>query len=577
MIKPKTTVESMSAYSVDLFKPEYKFKLDENENLWGPSPKVIAALSSINEESVRFYPCYGKLLERLAKYNNLSENCFLNTNGADEAINVIFSTYLNAGDKVLTVKPSFSMPKIYAQICGANYIEIPYTTKWSFPEKEFLEKIEENPDIKIVHLTTPNNPTGDCISRATIEKIIEKVKNGIVVVDETYANYFDKFNTDLAQKYDNVFIVRSFSKDFALAGLRIGYIISNPDNIVHLNKVRSPYSTNALAMRAAIAALDDSDYFAEVSVEIKKVKTELENMLKKLGFGVYDTEANFILVDMGEKSEFVYNSLLRNSIKIRRFDNNEFLKNTFRIGIPTLGGLDAIRNVFANITKDIIIFDMDGVLFDTSGSYRQAIKDTYEFFSHESVTFEEIQKAKNLGGLNNDWDLTEYLLQRKNINIEKEKIIDKFQGFYWDNGNGYISKETLLIDKSVLEKLSNKYNLAIFTGRPRTEAIFSLKLHDILKYFNVVVTMNDLPSDRQKPYPDGIELIKQRLFCNDIFYCGDTCDDILCAVAAKVHSVGILPPQDKSSTLKENMMNKGAERVFDNINDIVKILECKNA
>ena len=107
----------MQAYHVDMYKKEYKYKLDENENQYGPSPKVIEVLQKMGDKSVKFYPSYGKLIEKLAEFNQLPFEYFLNTNGADEAINVIFTTYLDENSTVLTVKPSFSMPKIYAQIC----------------------------------------------------------------------------------------------------------------------------------------------------------------------------------------------------------------------------------------------------------------------------------------------------------------------------------------------------------------------------------------------------------------------------------------------------------------------------
>ena len=576
-ITPKKNVEKMQAYHVDMYKKEYKYKLDENENQYGPSPKVIEVLQKMGDKSVKFYPSYGKLIEKLAEFNQLPFEYFLNTNGADEAINVIFTTYLDENSTVLTVKPSFSMPKIYAQICGAKYVEVPYTIKWQFPIEEFLKQIDDIENLSLIHLTTPNNPTGDCIPRETIEKIIERANGKIVVIDETYANYACKFNSDLALKYDNVFVVRSFSKDFALAGLRAGYIISNPYNIVQLNKVRSPYSTNSIAQQAAIAALDDVEYFRNVYKKLCATKDELVEFLKNFTNNVYNTESNFILADFGEKSEFVYNEMLKNSIIVRKFDNNEFMKNTFRIGIPTEEGFEAIKKVFNSIKKDTLIFDMDGVLVDTSASYRLAIKKTYEFFSGEQISYEKIQDAKNLGGLNNDWDLTEFLLKKSGVQIDKNELIVKCQSFYWNKGCGLICDEKLLIDKKLLEELAKTYNLAIFTGRPRMEAMFTLEYNGISNFFDTIITMNDLPNDRQKPDPLGINLIREKLYCNKIFYFGDTIDDITCGKSADVISVGVLPPQDQSEDLKHKMKEKNADFVLQSINELTQILEKQNA
>ncbi len=576
-VKPRKTVEGMQAYPVDMYKPVYKYKLDENENQYGPSPKVLEVLKQIGENSIKFYPSYGKLLEKLAEFNELPLEYFLNTNGADEAINVIFSTYLDENSKVLTVKPSFSMPKIYAQICGAEYIEVPYTEKWKFPAEEFLKMMKKTKDLKLIHLTTPNNPTGDCIPREIIEKIIERADGKIVVIDETYANYACKFNSDLAQKHDNVFVVRSFSKDFALAGLRAGYIISNPYNIEQLNKVRSPYSTNSIAQMAAIAALDDIEYFENIYEKLCETKKELEQFLQDFGVKVYVTESNFVLADFGDKSEFVYNKLLQNSIKVRKFDNNEFMKNTFRIGIPTQEGFEAIKSVCSTLKKDLLVFDMDGVLVDTTNSYRLAIQKTFEAFANKTIDFAKIQEAKNRGGLNNDWDLTDYLLKSAGINISRDVLVEKFQEYYWNDGKGFIKDEKLLVTKELIKSLAEKYNLAVFTGRPRREALFTLEYNSIAKYFSKVVTMDDLPKDKQKPHTLGLEMLKSGIYCDKVYYFGDTIDDVVCGKNAGVTTIGVLPPQDKSETLKDLMQNKKADYIIDDINKLVEIMEKENA
>ena len=573
MIKPKKSVEKMKAYCVPLFKEEFKYKLDENENLFGPSPKVVDVLKGITDKNIKFYPAYGKLLEKLSEVNELSSDFFLNTNGADEAICVIFSTYLEENDSVLSVVPSFSMPKIYAQMNCANFVEVPYVTKWQFPLDDFLAKIESDKSIKIVHLTTPNNPTGECISEEALLKIIETSKDKVSVIDETYANYASKFNTELVKKFDNVFVVRSFSKDFALAGLRVGYVISRPENIIQMTKVRSPYSTNSVAMMAAIAALDDKEYFDNVLKQILINKKELEIFFEQQGFKVFKTEANFLLVDFKEKAEFIYQRLLQNSIKVRRFENNDFLKNVFRISIPTQEGVEALKLVFKTMKKNMIVFDMDGVLIDTRNSYRKAIQKTFEFFTNKDVSFEEIQSAKNKGGLNNDWDLTEYLLKKVGVEISRNEIIDKFQELYWNDGKGFIADECLLINKETLDKLSQDYNMANFTGRPRQEAFFAIRANGIERYFTSIVTMDDIPQDRQKPFPDGLEIIKKNSMYNKIFYLGDTSDDMCCANSANVIGVGVLPPQDKSSELCSAMKQAGASFVIDNVNQIFDVLE----
>ena len=144
------------------------------------------------------------------------------------------------------------MPKIYSKINGLVYNEIPYSNKWEFPVEEFIKNIDSS---DFVHLTTPNSPTGEVIGQDVILEIIKKAGDKAVLIDETYGNYSGVTNLDLIKEKENIFIVRSFSKDFALAGLRLGYIISTAENIKELRKYLSPYNVSNLTVKAGIAAL----------------------------------------------------------------------------------------------------------------------------------------------------------------------------------------------------------------------------------------------------------------------------------------------------------------------------------
>lgn len=217
----------------------------------------------------------------------------------------------------------------------------------------------------------------------------------------------------------------------------------------------------------------------------------------------------------------------------------------------------------------LIIFDMDGVLIDTSNSYRVAIKETFEYFAKKEMTFEEITEAKNLGGLNNDWDLTEYLLKKHSINVDYKQIVDVFQGIYLK----LLPYEKSLVDARFISELSQNHHLAIFTGRPRPEALFALERHNVIDYFYPVITMDDLPQDKQKPNTLGIEMIKEQIQADKIYYLGDTVDDMICAKNAKVIGIGVLPPQDKSDSLKERLQKAGAVVVLNETKELENALK----
>ena len=216
---------------------------------------------------------------------------------------------------------------------------------------------------------------------------------------------------------------------------------------------------------------------------------------------------------------------------------------------------------------------MDGVLIDASKSYRLAIEKTYEHFENEPISQKENQDAKNLGGLNNDWDLTDYLLKKKNINIKYSDLVEKFQSLYWDNGNGFINNEDTLFDVNLFKELSKTYNLAIFTGRLKAEAMFALNKFNAENLFCPIITTDDIPEGKGKPDSFGLDLIKEKTYSNKYYYFGDTVDDVTSAVNANYVATGILPPQDKTEELMQSLKTKGAKVVLKSINDIKTILE----
>lgn len=560
----RKTIQELNAYPVPLFDETGYLKLDSNESDFGPSPKVLEALRQVGSSDIQYYPFYGELLQKLADFHNVKVENIILTAGADEAINAILGTFLEYGQTVLTVKPSFVMPKIYSKVHGLNYKEIPYDEKWQFPAEQFIDSIK---DADFVHITTPNSPTGEVIESEVIRKIVDKAGNKAVLIDETYGNYSGVTNLDLLEGRDNLFIVHSFSKDFALAGLRLGYVISAPQNIIDLRKYLSPYNVATLTVKAGIAAIDDIEYFENVKIEMEKSKKLLAEGLDKLGAIIYPSKTNFLCVDFGSKADFVYKKLLDNKIKVKYYNQTPMLENCFRIGVPRLENTQKILEVLK--VKPTIAFDMDGVLIDASKSYRVSIQKTFNQLTGKEVSAEEISAVKKLGGLNNDWDLTEFLLKKYGYEFDKDEIIDIFQSYY----QKLAETEEPLVSCEFFDKLSKDYNLAIFTGRVKEEAFYTLDKHGFTKYFYPIITMKEVGLDRQKPDCLGIKLIKEKIIADKIYYLGDTVDDMTCAITANVVGIGVLPPQDKSEELKTLLKSKNAMVVLNQATDLTEFLE----
>src|SRR3989338_7347040 len=261
MVKPRKAIMAMDGYNPPTSGREGYLRLDFNENTVGCSPKVIETLKKINQGNLSVYPEYSKLRKALASYCNVGVEEIIPTNATDEAIKTIIETYVekNRGEIVIPM-PTFAMFKFYAQLNEAVIREVLYNADLSFPTDSVLSAINKN--TKIVVLVNPNSPTGTSINDNDIIKIIEKArKNGaVVMIDEAYSQFYGKTSVPLIKKYDNLIVTQTFSKAFGLAGLRLGYMISNKNNIKNIQKALSPYSVNGVAVACAFAALKDQKY-----------------------------------------------------------------------------------------------------------------------------------------------------------------------------------------------------------------------------------------------------------------------------------------------------------------------------
>jgi HAD superfamily phosphatase len=221
-----------------------------------------------------------------------------------------------------------------------------------------------------------------------------------------------------------------------------------------------------------------------------------------------------------------------------------------------------------------ILFDMDGVLLDVSQSYRLAIQKTAEHFLKKPVKLASIEEYKLMGGYNNDWQLTEAIIHSHGMKIHRDEIIDMFQHFYLGNHfDGLIQNEQWLMDKEILLWLSERYLLGIVTGRPTSEAIFSLNRFDVQTYFQVLIAMEDIPEGRGKPDPYGLNTAMNKLGTREAVYLGDNIDDICAAVSAGIVPVGVVPPGiNHSRDLLKLFEEYGAHYILTSVNDIKEVL-----
>jgi histidinol-phosphate aminotransferase len=325
-------------------------RLDFNENVRGCSPKVIEALRNIDAHEIATYPEYTQFHERLARFAGLPVKNVLPTNASDEGILTVFQTYLDAGDEIILPVPTFAMFRFYAELLDLDLKTLLYNKDLSFPGPQVVKAIGKK--TRCVVLVNPNNPTGSRIDRSVILKVLKKMGQRLVLLDEAYVEFSGETALDLIQAHKNLVILRTFSKSFGLAGLRLGMVLSHADNIANMAKAHSPYSISTVTTRLAAAALDDTWSVTQYAREIARSKEMLLLALKDLKIRTYPSRANFVLGAFGGRSRQVEAALKKRGILVRDRSADPLLKGCLRMTLgpveETRRLIDALKEIEAN-------------------------------------------------------------------------------------------------------------------------------------------------------------------------------------------------------------------------------------
>jgi len=316
-VKPRPAVLAMAPYAPPTGGRAGKLRLDFNENTVGCSPRVIAALrEGLAADGLAVYPEYGAAKETVARFFEVPPDRLLFTNGTDEAIQVFLNTYLDDGQEVVLLRPSYAMYRFYAEVAGAVLREIEYPQpEMQFPLEQVLDAI--TPRTRAVLLANPNNPTGTGIGLAAIERILRRARHAAVLVDEAYYEFSGVTALGAIGRAPNLFVCRTFSKVFGMAAMRLGCLFSHEANIAYLHKAQSPYSVNGLAVMAAQAAVEDRGYLENYIAEVLAARELLCAGLEKLGIPYVPSSANFVLGRFGGRALAVRDALRGRGILVR--------------------------------------------------------------------------------------------------------------------------------------------------------------------------------------------------------------------------------------------------------------------
>lgn len=300
-------------------------KMASNENPLGPSPKAVETVRQVLSE-IYLYPdgsCY-ELKKSLSEELKVETVNLLVGNGSDESIKLIAEAYLNAGEEVIVPTPSFSEYEFAAKIMGGKCVYSPLDEDFRLDLSDMAGRVTSR--TKIIFVCNPNNPTGTIVRGEEIVKFLDRVPEDVLVVfDEAYYEYITDpgfiDTVDLVRKgRSNVIVLRTFSKIYGLAGLRIGYAVGHEEIIGSMNRVREPFNVNILAQAAAAAALKDEGH-VKASRELNETgKAFLYGELERLKLKYFPTEANFIWLDTGKDSRELFRQLLRKGVIVRTGD-----------------------------------------------------------------------------------------------------------------------------------------------------------------------------------------------------------------------------------------------------------------
>ncbi len=320
-------------------------KLNTNENPYAPSPKVLSALRDEINDSLRLYPdpVSTGAREKIAEVFGTKPERVMVGNGSDDLLTIITRSFISKDDKVVYPYPTYLLYKILSKIQNAEECIIDFREDYSLSDNILVK------DASVTFMCNPNSPSGTMIPVEKISEIAGKI-DGIIVVDEAYADFANDNCLRLVDKHLNLIVLRTLSKSYSLAGMRLGFAIAQEALINGMMKVKDSYNVDRLSMTSAVAALDDQETFRQNVSRIIKTRERLIDSLKELGFFVYPSQTNFVMIKCSDSCEAkdIYRELKERKILVRYIEEPK-LNDCLRITVGTDKEIDTLLEKLAEI------------------------------------------------------------------------------------------------------------------------------------------------------------------------------------------------------------------------------------
>ena len=343
-VKPRQTVIAMPEYHPPLAGRD-ALRLDFNENTLAASPKVIECLRGITAEGLTKYPEREPVERIAAAHFGLAADQVLLTNGVDEAIHLVCTTFLNEEDEGLISTPTFFMYDVSISLMTRNLVRVQADESLEFPFERFMAAITRR--TKLIIIASPNNPTGATVSREHLLAIAAAAPHAVLMVDEAYYHFHGVTTMQDIATAPNLVVARTFSKAYGLASLRVGMLAGNAELMKYVRKTCSPYNVNGVALDCLPVALEDDAYVSWYAEQVRIGRQRVMAALDELGVPYFPSHANFVLMKIGLKHGDLVKAMRRRGVLLRDRSNDPgcdgFVRITIGVEEHVTMGLNALK------------------------------------------------------------------------------------------------------------------------------------------------------------------------------------------------------------------------------------------
>jgi histidinol-phosphate aminotransferase len=327
-------------------------RFDTNASPSVPKKWLAELASKLNDICINNYPdtSYLKFRRTLSRYINTDPDRITVTNGADEGLDIIVKTFIDNGTNAVVSAPTYMFYKTVTQIAGGNIVAIPRNKDFTDNTEGLLDAAKK-PGARVIFLCSPNNPTGNLTKRETVLQLLED-SGALIAVDEAYSEFSSKTLLDLTDKYDNLIILRTFSKAFSLAGARVGYMVASKKTIDLLNKIRPPNSLSVISLSLVEIALNDLETVQENIKFLIGERERCRRFLERLrGLTVYPSETNFLLLKFDTQDPVqVHKLLMQRGLVVRNVSRTLGLEKCLRFSVHLPENNDMLLDAISEIT-----------------------------------------------------------------------------------------------------------------------------------------------------------------------------------------------------------------------------------